>query len=73
MKKNTGYLSSHTEARARADAAVRIPVLFVVKDEIYIKTLLGAGVAVDRNCSCCVVVDAAFEGVNGVSGFIQLI
>ena len=29
-------------------AVVRIPVLFVVKDEIYIKTLLGAGVAIWR-------------------------
>ena len=29
-------------------AVVRIPVLFVVKDEIYIKTLLGARVAIWR-------------------------
>ena len=44
------------------DAVVRIPVLFVVKDEIYIKTFLGVGgtslIAIE------VVVDAAFKGVN---------
>ena len=37
------------------DAVVRIPVLFVVKDEIYIKALpgVGGGALFDRRCSCC--------------------
>ena len=37
------------------DAVVRIPVLFVVKDEIYIKALpgVGGGPLFDRRCSCC--------------------
>ena len=50
------------------DAVVRIPVLFVVKDEIYIKALPGVGVAPSL-IAVAVVVDAAFKDVNGVSGF----
>jgi hypothetical protein len=55
------------------DEVVRISVLFVVEDEIYIKTLLGVGDGdlFDRRCSCCGcgVQRCEFKGANGVSGF----
>ena len=51
------------------DAVVRIPVLFVVKDEIYIKALPGVWGWGPSLIAVAVVVDAAFKGVNGVSGF----
>ena len=43
--------------------------MFVVKDEIYIKALLGWGWGPSL-IAVAVVVDAAFKGVNGVSGFL---